>query len=117
MSNSRWGDIYNKLKEKGFDVYAPAQHEGECVAPYVVVKVGNLMQVGSFSSVQYFYDILCYIPKDEYSTLENYVEEVKKAMKELQPMIMPIHTQTGSYYDDGVKGHMISIQYRNNRKL
>ena len=35
--DSRWEDIYNYLKSKGFKVYSPGQHEGECLSSYVVV--------------------------------------------------------------------------------
>lgn len=115
--SSRWGDIYNSLKRDGYDVYSPAQHEGECLSPYIVIKIGLLNQVSTFSSTRYVYDLLVYVPKDEYSILEAFVEKVKSDMKKLEPMIMPMHTQTPSFYDDGVKGHMISIQYRSNRFL
>lgn len=117
MSRSRWADIYNLLKKKGFDVYSPAQHEGECSSKYVVIKLGTLSEAYDFSSVQYLYDLMLYVPHHEYSTLENFVEEVKDAMKELEPMIMPVHFQTGSFYDDTVKAHMVSIQYYNYRRI
>lgn len=117
MSTSRWADIYKLLKSKGYDVYTPAQHEGECTSKYIVVKIGTLQRAYDFSSVQYQYDLMLYVPREEYSTLENFVEDVKKAMKELEPMIRPMNSQTGSFYDDTVKGHMISIQYMNYRKL
>lgn len=44
------------------------------------------------------------------------VQEVKKAMKALEPMILPYGSQTPSYYDDSVKAHMISIEYKNYKK-
>ena len=115
--NNRWGDIYLHLKSKGFDVYAPAQHTGECLSRYVVVKITESTQIGSFSSLSQYYDILLYIPKDEYSEFEDFVLSVENAMKELKPMIMPLNSRTPSFYDDAVKGHMISIQYRNSRKM
>lgn len=117
MSNSRWSDIYDLLKKKGIDVYSPGQHEGECISKYVVVKIGTLQRANDFSSVQYQYDLMLYVPKDEYSTLEAFVEEIKEYMKDLYPMIRPLNSQTGSFYDDTVKGHMISVQYYNYRKL
>lgn len=117
MSDSRWKDIYNLLKSHGFNVYAPAQHEGECIEKYIVVKLGTLQRANDFSSVQYQYDLMLYVPQNEYSTLELFVEQVKAAMKELEPMIKPLNSQTGSFYDDSVKGHMVSIQYYNYRKL
>ena len=41
-----------------------------------------------------FYAVMCYVPKQAYSTLEPLVQKVKKAMKELEPMIMPYGSQT-----------------------
>lgn len=114
---TRWQDIYLHLKKAGFDVYSPGQHVGDCLSPYVVVKSAGLSQIRQFSSTQTLYDLLCYVPKDHYSTLEPFVEGVKQSMKELQPMIMPTHFETESYLDPNVNGHMISVQYRNSRKL
>lgn len=115
--SSRWADIYKLLKSKGFDVYSPAQHDGECTSKYIVVKLGTLQKPFDFSTVRYQYDLMLYVPQSEYSTLEPFVESVKAAMKELEPMVKPANTQTGSFYDDAIKGHMVSIQYYNNRKL
>lgn len=117
FSDSRWKDIYSHLKSKGFDVYAPAQHEGECVSKYIVVKVGTTQaESNGFSSTARQYDIMMYVPRDEYSKLEPFVESVKEAMKELHPMIRPMRYEGGSFYDDTVKGHMVSMQYYNYRK-
>lgn len=117
QSSNRWGDIYGALADDGFDVYEPAQHKGECTKRYVVVKLDTCLQVPNCSSVSQRYDILLYIPVGEYSQLEDFIADVKRSMKKLEPMIMPMHSQTLPYYDDGVKGHMVSIQYRNSRKL
>lgn len=114
---SQWQNIYKHLKTQGIDVYAPGQHQGECVSPYTVVKDAGLNPLSSFSSTQALYDIMCYVPQAQFSTLEPYVERVKEAMKGLYPAIIPVNFQTASFLDDTVKGHMISVQYRNNRKL
>ena len=71
---TRYMDIYDHLIAKGFDVYTPAQHKGECVTPYIVVKGAGMNQAGNYSSNQHLYDILCYVPKDQYTYLEKYVE-------------------------------------------
>lgn len=114
---SRWRDIYRQLSSDGFDVYSPGQHEGECLAPYVVIKDAGTSQMGEFSSTKNLYDILCYVPKDDFSTLEDFVSKVEKSMAGLFPMIRPMHFKTASFYDDTVRGHMVSIQYINYRKL
>lgn len=117
MASTRWKDIYNFLKSKGYDVYAPAQHEGECLSSYIVVKLDTSSQVGKLSSDQQKYTLMAYVPKDKYSELEDYVEGIKRDMREMFPMIVSVRFQTASYYDDAVKGHMVSLQYRNNRKV
>lgn len=117
VNYNRWGDIYNHLKASGFDVYSPAQHEGECLSKYIVVKLLGSSRISYFSSVSQQYDILIYVPRTEYSEIEDFVASVKQAMKKLEPMIMPMESQTPTFYDDSVKGHMVSIQYRNSRKL
>lgn len=117
MSQSRWQDIYLKLKQKGIAAYSPAQKEGECISPYTVIRDASTSKFLTYSSTRTYYDLMCYVPKESFSTLEPYVEKVKEAMKELYPMISPTYTQTASFYDDTVKGHMVSVQYYNYRKI
>lgn len=114
---SQWKTIYRHLTAKGFDVYSPGQHEGDCTAPYVVVRDAGLSRLSEFSSTQARYDLLCYVPQDQFSTLEPYVDSVEAAMKGLYPAIVCMNYRTPSFLDDTVKGHMVSTQYRNNRKL
>lgn len=114
---SRWKDIYAHLKKAGFEVYSPGQHRGECVSRYVVVKDAGAAQFGGFSSTQAKYDILCYVPGQHFSQLEPFVQEVEAAMRGLYPMIRSAHFRTPSFYDDTVKGHMISTQYINYQKI
>lgn len=116
MSESRWQDIYKHLTKEGFDVYSPGQHEGECTSPYVVVKDAGASPLGNFSSTQNLYDIMCYVPKDNFSQLEPFVQRLEMAMVKMYPTIRPVHFKTASFYDDTVKGHMISVQYINYKK-
>lgn len=117
MANGRMQDIYLHLKNEGFEVYFPAQKVGECISPYVVVRDATTSKYLDYSSTVTYYDLLCYIPKDHFSQLEPFVEEVKNSMKGLVPMILPAYTQSQSYYDDSVKAHMISVLYKNYRKI
>lgn len=114
---TRYMDIYKHLKDNGIDVYSPAQKKGECKKPYVVVKTGETIQYHQFSSTQTTYDIMCYVPENQYTKLEQYVEKVKGIMAQLNPMIKPLYMETESFFDDTVNAHMVSIQYRNMRKL
>lgn len=116
MAESRWKDIFEKLKKNKFNVYSPGTHEGECKEKYLVVKMEGSNAHTSFSTDVSYYSILVYVPRDKYSILDEYVQEVKKCMKELYPMIIPYGTETPSAYDDSVKAHMVSIMYKNYKK-
>ena len=115
--NSRWQDIYVHLKNAGFDVYSPGMKVGDCISEYVVVKNDGSSKHVSFSTDVDLYAVMCYVPKEKYSSLEPLVQRVKSSMKGLEPMIMSYGSQTPSYYDDGLKAHMISIEYKNYKKL
>ena len=116
MSNTRWKDIYNKLKQHGIDVYSPGQKTGECTSPYVVVKDAGRVDLTTVSSSQNLYDLMCYVPMDKYSTLDLFVDDIENIMDELFPMFRPVHYRSASYLDTEVKAHMISIQYVNYTK-
>lgn len=114
---SRWQDIFKHLTSSGFDVYSPGMKVGECTKEYVVVKNDGSSRLASFSTDDDLYAVMCYVPKQSYSKLEPMVQRIKKAMKELEPMILPYGSQTPSFYDDSYKAHMISIEYKNHKKL
>lgn len=114
---SRWQDIFTHLKNAGFDVYSPGMKTGECTSEYLVVKNDGSSKHASFSTDVDLYAVMCYVPKEKYSSLEPLVQRVKNSMRGLEPMIKPYGSQTPSYYDDSYKAHMISIEYKNYKKL
>lgn len=116
MTNSRLKDIYNVLKEKGYDVYFPEQKKGECTSSYIVIASAGRTDLVDISSSQDLYDIMVYVPKDKYSTLDPLVDEVEEALDDLFPMIRPVHFRTSPYFDTDVQGHMISTQFYNYKK-
>lgn len=116
-ADTRIKDIFLFLKSKNFEVYFPAEKVGECRSNYIVVKDATTSKIGDYSSTVTYYDLMCYVPKDKFSSLAGFVEEVKEAMKELVPMIKPTYTETQSFYDDSIKAHMSSVQYKNYRKI
>ena len=116
-AESRWQDIFLHLKKKGFEVYSPGVKIGECKKHYIVVKMDGSTKLASFSTDDDLYSVMCYVPKQEYSKLEPLVQKIKIAMKELEPMILPYGSQTPSYYDDSYKAHMVSIEYKNHKKM
>ena len=115
--DSRWQDIVCHLQKSGFDVYSPGMKVGDCISPYIVVKNDGSSKHASFSTDIDYYAIMCYVPRTAYSKLEPMVQSVKKAMKGLEPILLPYGMQSSSYYDDAFKAHMISIEYKNYKKI
>ena len=115
--DSRWQDIFIHLKNDGFDVYSPGTKVGECVSEYLVVKNDGSSKHPNFSTDVDLYSIMCYVSKEKYSTLEPLIQRVKASMKGLEPMIKPYGNQTPSYYDDSIKAHMVSVEYKNYKKI
>ena len=115
--NSRWQDIFSHLRKNDFDVYSPGVKHGECDSPYIVVKNNGSTRYAGISTNVDLYSVIIYVPKAGYSELEVLIQRVKSVMKELEPMILPRGSQTPSYYDDNVKAHMVSIEYKNYKKM
>lgn len=115
--SSRWADIFKHLKSKGFEVYSPGIKVGDCESKYIVVKhVGSVRRLG-ISTNEDYYSVMCYVPKQNYSELEPFVMNVKEAMKEIEPMLLPRGQEMPSFYDDTYSAHMISIEYKNYKKM
>jgi len=114
---SRWQDLYIHLKNKGYEVYAPAQKVGECTSPYLVIKNDGSYRHVNFSTDRTQYAIYCYVPRLKYSELEPLVQKVKQDMTELYPMFQLYGQELASFYDDEVKAHYIAIEYENYKKV
>lgn len=117
MKESVLKQIRENLSKCGFEVYYPTQHTGECLKEYVVVAYSGSTEYAGTSSVMDTYEIMCYVPKNRYSSLIEYVENVRDSMRNIFPLVRETGTQTTSYYDESVNGHMLSIEYVNYRKL
>lgn len=117
MENTRYKDLFMHLKNKGFNVFTPGQHQGECIEPYVVIKDAGTTQFQGFSTTQNLYDIMCYVPANKFTALESFVGSVEESMKELFPMFKSAKYRTPSFYEESIKGYMISTQYVNYRKF
>lgn len=113
---SRWEDIFECLESSGFEVYSPGIKTGDCTAPYVVITLGSSTEHTSFSTNVDLYSVMCYVPKQAYSTLEPFVRSVENALQALEPMILSYGQRQPSYYDDAFKAHMVSIMYKNYKK-
>ena len=104
--------VFDKLKEENFEVYPPNTHEGDCKSNYVVLLNGSKVQASGFSSQTVLIDVLCYVPGKRYTDMEPFQSNVKSTLESLFPLIIPTGTETQPFYDDTVKGWMVSIEYR-----
>lgn len=109
--------LYDCLKQNNIDVYFVGQHKGECTEKYAVIKIGGTTTEYNVSAERPIYTIMCYVPEDKYSELEEYALEVKEKMKQVYPLVMYLGNGTDSFYDENVKGHMTSFQYQGCRKI
>lgn len=115
--DSRLKDIYNFLKDRGFEVYFRSQHKGACVSKYVVIASSGDTKLPSISSVQNTVEIMCYVPVRVSSELEEFCDQVKEAMKGMYPMIINQYNDIGDYIDDDIKAVMRTIQYKFYKKI
>jgi len=103
------------LKDNGIDAYPPAIKKGECTKEYVVIKKSGASQIGVYSSQVVYFDIMCYVPQNKYTSLERFKNHVRDIIHNgLYPRLMETGSETTDYFDDEVKGHMVSFMLRNN---
>lgn len=113
-----WEIIVEELQESGIDTFPPATKKGDCVEEYIVVKKEGGSQIGNFSSEVHYYSILLYVPQNKYQDLERLKNRVKKIMDEkLYPTLMPTGLEQPDFFDDSIKAHMGTLQYRASVKV
>lgn len=110
-------EIYDFLKKEGYDVYFSGQHKGNCISPYVVIKYDGAIESYIVSSDRPIYTLLCYVPYNMYSSMVQYVYDIKEKMRDLYPAIQYAGNETGSIYDEDIKGYMVSFMYQGVRKI
>lgn len=117
MGLTQWQQLFTFLKNKGQNIYSPSQPIGECKEKYLVLKNSGTTRHPFASTDVEIYTIFCYVPKNKYSELEGYVMQTKEIMKDIYPQFIPTGNQTPSFYDDDLKAHMVSIDYKNYKKI
>lgn len=119
MEETRLKDIMKALQDAGFDVYTPGMHKGQCKDTYIVVKDAGTMQMGTFSTLQYGYDIMLYVPVGKFSQLDLLMQKVRTVMNKLSKKIALriAYEMSAPFYDDTVKAYMSYATYINLRKL
>lgn len=115
--STRIEDIYNHLKRNNIEVYFPEQHIGEVKSKYVVVRQQGENQFENYSSTVSTVDLYLYVPRNDYSQVQRFIDEVKEVMKGMRPMIKSTYYVSPTYYDDLIKGHTITMTYEYYRKM
>lgn len=112
-----WQIISDTLTENGIDVFPPAGYKGECKKEYVVLKQDGGTPIGVFSSERIYFRFELRVPKEKYSFLSVYENQVKAVLdSKLYPMIMPYGQTEPDYFDDNQNAHMRTFLYYNNRR-
>lgn len=111
-----WQKIYLHLKKLGYEVYSPGQKRDKCQNSYVVLKEnGVTAMVGNVAGYKLF-DIIIYHPIDNYSTMEPYVENIKKAITDIDEL-QPTGNETPPIIDGEVQGYTTSVNYQQFKQL
>ena len=112
---SVWQIVVDILSKYGsLPVYPPATHKGVCEEPYIVVKEDGATNVIGYSAMYRFFRIMIYVPKNEYSKLDGYEEEVRGILQEkIFPLLLPYGSHESDYYDDNYDAHLRQMVYRN----
>lgn len=116
MESSRLKDIYKNLKDDKIDVYLTGQHIGDCIKPYVVVKKGAVTKMAGYSTLINYFDLLCYVPKNQQTKIDEYIKAIRKSMLKISPMIKFNTTTSEPYFDESVQGFMVDLEYINYSK-
>lgn len=104
-----WKELYEFLKEKGFEVYSIGQHTGKCADFYLVLRNnGTLVSDGTERTD---YEILLYCPLGKYSQFESFIEKVKDTMNELFPAVIYTDGEDPHYLDDATESYMTNLIY------
>lgn len=109
--------IVDNLVKNGFETYFPTQHKGDCLTEYIVVEYAGAVSVETVSSVADTYQLLCYVQENRYSRIMDFSEEVRKAMRDIFPLVRETGNQSTTYFDETIKGHLIVLEYVNYRKI
>ena len=113
--NSVWQIVADILMKYGsLKVYPPAVHKGTVEEPYIVLKEDGAAVVPGYSSMYRYFRIMIYVPRNQYSLLDQYEADLKEILREkIFPLLLPTGSQESDYYDDNYNGYMRALLYRN----
>lgn len=107
--------LYDFLKQNNVEVYFIGQHKGECIAPYVVLKDAGINSLNGKAGNKYL-DLIFFIPKNKFTTVEIYRKEVISKVKEFGKLRYT-GNETSVITDDEKKALTFSIMYLIQMKL
>lgn len=106
-----WQEIFLYLKKLGYEVYSPGQKRDKCINSYIVIKEnGTNGQNGNKVGYKLF-DIIIYHPISNYSTMEFFVEDVKKDINNISKLRFT-GDETPVIIDDKVEAYTTSLEYQ-----
>lgn len=122
VKKSVWELVADELIKNGIKTYPPATKIKQCTEPYVVLKLGGAYRVKTYSTQREYYQILLYVPKNQYSKMADFEERVRRVLDNppLFPMIMPSGQTENDFFDDNIDAHLriiIYYNYKRNRHL
>lgn len=74
------------LAGHGIKAYAPGQHRGDCVEPYVVIKDFGQNEIVGTALNRNIIDVIIYAPIARYSQIEGFTQSVKVALREVKEL-------------------------------
>lgn len=111
-TNTLWQKINLYLQGKGYNVYSPGQKRDKCTDSYIVIKENGVYGQEGGNQLGYkMIDIIIYHPLNKYSSMEAYLESVKKDLKEIKEL-RSTGNETPIIIDDEVKAYTSSIEYQ-----
>lgn len=112
-----WQKVYDELKAKGLNPYAPGQHRGLCEERYCVIRESSqLPSIRSSRTGYRLMDVIVFVPIASYLAVKPYVREIKGALKGL-PFLYATGNETPVIADNEVKAYTTSVEYRILKKL
>lgn len=112
-----WEIISETFISNGIMCYPPASKNGECKENYIVLKQAGSVQVESYSSEWVYYMLMLHVPRNKYTELERFENEVNRIIREsLYPMIKPTGLKNNDFYDDNINAHVRSFTVRSTKR-
>ncbi len=111
-----WQKIYLHLSKLGYDVYSMGQKRDKCQNSYVVIKESGVYALAANVAGYKLFDVIIYHPIENYSSMENYVENIKTALKSIDEL-RPTGNETPPIIDSEVQAYTTSVSYQQFKQL